>query len=72
MGPGTKLKLQVPVQLITSKRYEDSKASKQSELQYLRLWECGRHQYLMFFANCSSARYKEYKSRSFEAVKEGS
>lgn len=68
MGPDTKLNLQVPIQLITSKRYEEGKPSKQSELQYLRLWQCGRHQYLMFFANLSSAKYKEYKSASVKAI----
>ena len=68
MGPNIKLQLQVPIELITSKRYEENKTSKQSELQYLRLWQCGRHQYLMFFANSSSAKYKEYKSASVKRM----
>ena len=61
MGPDVKLHLQVPIQLITSKRYEEGKLVKHSELQYLRLWQYGRSQYLMFFANMSSNKYKEYK-----------
>ena len=62
MGPDVKLRLQLPVQLITSKRFGDSKATKQSQLQYLRLWKFGRRQILMFFANASSNTYKEYRS----------
>lgn len=64
MGQDVKLKLQVPVQLITSKRYDESKPLEQSKLQYLRLWSFGRHQFLMFFCNSTSNRYKEYKSQS--------
>ena len=64
MGPDVKLHLQVPIQLITSKRYEEGKLVKHSSLQYLRLWQYGRSQYLMFFANMSSNKYKEYKRPS--------
>ena len=64
MGPDVKLHLQVPIQFISSKRYEEGKAVRHSELQYLRLWQCGRSQYLMFFANASTNKYKEYKSAS--------
>ncbi len=63
MGQGVKLQLQVPIKLITSKRWEDKKAAKQSELQYLRLWQAGRHQCLIVLANLSSSKYKEYKSK---------
>ena len=66
MGPDVRLNLQVPIQLITSKRYEEGKLVKHSELQYLRLWQYGRSQYLMFFANMSTIKYKEYKSASIQ------
>ena len=68
MGPDVRLNLQVPIQLITSKRYEEGKSVKHSGLQYLRLWQYGRSQYLMFFANMSSNKYKEYKSASVSRI----
>ena len=69
MGPDIELNLQVPVELITSKRYEEGKLVKHSGLQYLRLWQYGRSQYLMFFANMSSNKYKEYKSASISRIR---
>ena len=69
MGPDVRLNLQVPIQLITSKRYEEGKLVKHSGLQYLRLWQYGRSQYLMFFANMSSNKYKEYKSASISGIR---
>ncbi len=63
MGQGVKLQLQVPVQLITFTRYNEGKPSKQSELQYLRLWQSGQHQYVMFFCNATTGKYREYKSQ---------
>lgn len=60
MGPDVKLELQVPVQSITAKKYEESKPKKESQLQYLRLWNSCRGQTLMFFANLSSKEYREY------------
>lgn len=69
MGPDVRLHLQVPIQLITSKRYEEGKLVKHSELQYLRLWQYGRSQYLMVFANMSSNKYKEYKSASISSIR---
>ena len=61
-GKDVKLDLQLPIQVIISKRYGESKPSRQSELQNIRLWQIGRHQYLMFFANVAWKKYKEYKS----------
>ena len=69
MGPDIELNLQVPVEHITSKRYEEGKLVKHSGLQYLRLWQYGRSQYLMFFANMSSNKYKEYKSASTNRIR---
>ena len=69
MGPDVRLNLQVPIQLITSKRYEEGRLVRHSELQYLRLWQYGRSQYLMFFANVSSNMYKEYKSTSISRIR---
>lgn len=61
MGSDVKLQLQIPVQSIAAKNYKESKPQKESHLQYLRLWQsCGR-QTLMFFANLSSNKYREYK-----------
>jgi len=63
MGQDVKLKLQVPIQLVTFKRYNEGKPSTQSELQYLRLWQSGRYQYLTFFCNVTTGKYREYRSQ---------
>lgn len=63
MGNGVKLESQIPVQLVALKRYGEGKPLRQSELQNLRLWRLGRHQYLMFFCNLTSRKYKGYKSK---------
>ena len=71
MGPDVKLQLQVPIQLITAKKFEKS-ATKESQLQYLRLWQSGGRQSLMFLANLSSIKYREYRMenlRPFEKSK---
>lgn len=67
MGPNVRLQLQEPVQLITAKKYEKG-SSKESKLQYLRLWQSGGCQTLMFFANLTSKSYKEYKMENFRPV----
>jgi hypothetical protein len=64
MGQGVKLQLQVPIQSITFARFNEGKPSKQSELQNLRLWQFGQFQYVMFFCNVTSGKYREYKSQS--------
>lgn len=61
MGPDVKLQLQVPVQSIKSKNYEIKRPTSESQLQYLRLWEFNGCQTVMFFANVSSKKYREYK-----------
>ena len=61
MGPDVKLQLQVPIKSIAAKKYEESKLTKESQLQYLRLWHFGGRQTLMFFANLSSNKYREYQ-----------
>ena len=63
MGPGISLQSEIPVQAISSKRY-DERDEKQSELQNIRLWQLGRHQYLLFFRNITIKKYKEYKRKS--------
>lgn len=68
MGPDVKLQLQVPVQSITSKRYEVNRPTKESQLQYLRLWEFSGCQTVMFFANISMTKYREYKMENFRPV----
>ncbi|CAD6593106.1 MAG: hypothetical protein ASARMPREDX12_006840 [Alectoria sarmentosa] len=70
MGPDVKLQLQVPVQSITAKKYEESKTTKESQLQYLRLWESDGRQTMMFFANLSSTKYKyrEYRMENLRPV----
>lgn len=60
MGPDVKLQFQVPILSITAKKYEGSKPTKESQLQYLRLWQFGGRQTMMFFANVSSCKYREY------------
>ena len=68
MGPNVKLQYQVPSQSITAKKYEESKPSKESQLQYLRLWQSNGRQTLMFFANLSSNEYREYNTENFRPV----
>ena len=63
MGNDVKLQLQLPVQSITSKRYDESKPSRQAKFQYLRLWQSGRHQFLMYFCNMTSEKCKEHKGQ---------
>lgn len=67
MGPDVRLQLQEPVHLITAKKYEN-RSSQESRLQYLRLWESGGCQTLMFFANLTSKAYREYKVENFRPV----
>ena len=67
MGPDVKLQLQVPIQSITAKKFEKS-ATKESHLQNLRLWQSGGRQSLMFFANLSSIKYKEYRMEYLRPV----
>lgn len=68
MGPDVMLQLQVPIQSIAAKRYEESKATKESQLQYLRLWQAGGHQTLMFFANLTSNKYRGYSMENLRPV----
>lgn len=68
MGPDVKLQLQVPIQSITSKKYEVKGPIKESRLQYLRLWQFSGHQTMMFFANDSSGKYREYNIENFRPV----
>ena len=68
MGPNVNLQFQIPSQSITAKKYEESKASKESQLQYLRLWQSNGRQTLMFFANLSSNKYREYITENFRPV----
>ena len=67
MGPNVRLQLQEPVQSITARKY-GKRSSKESELQYLRLWQSGGCQTLMFFANVTSNAYREYKVENFRPV----
>ena len=59
MGRDVRLVLEIPIQFITVKRFNDKKMIRQSELQNLRLWQRGRHQYIMFFANLTTEKHKE-------------
>ena len=68
MGPNVSLQFQVPFQSITAKKYEERKPSKESQLQYLRLWQSNGRQTLMFFANLSSNKYREYTTENFRPV----
>ncbi len=68
MGPDVELQLQVPIQSITAKKYKGNKVSKESQLQYLRLWQSSGHQTLMFFANLSSNKYREYQMEYLRPV----
>ena len=68
MGPDAKLKFQVPLQSISAKKYEESKPTKESQLQYLRLWQFGGRQTMMFFANLSSNKYREYRMEHLRPV----
>lgn len=73
MGADMRLQLQIPVHSITVKKYEESK-NKESELQYLRLWQSGRRQTLMYFANHltdkdgAPGKYREYKMENLRAA----
>lgn len=68
MGPNVSLQFQVPSQSITAKKFEESKTSEESHLQYLRLWQINGSQTLMFFANVSSKKYREYNTENFRPV----
>ena len=68
MGPDVTLQLQVPIKSIAAKKYEESKPVKESQLQYLRLWHFGGRQTLMFFANLSSNKYREYRMENLRPV----
>ena len=68
MGPNINLQFQVPSQSITAKKYEERQPSKESQLQYLRLWQSNGRQTLMFFANLSSNKYREYNTENFRPV----
>ena len=68
MGPDVKLQLQVPVQSIMSKKYEERRPTRESKLQYLRLWQFSGCQTMMFFANLSSNKYREYKMENLRPV----
>ena len=68
MGPNVSLQFQVPSQSIMAKKYEENKPSKESQLQYLRLWQSNGRQTLMFFANLSSNEYREYNTENFRPV----
>ena len=63
MGKEYRLRFHEPINQIMYKQIEGSKSS-QCEMQYLRLWQCGVRQTMMFFANMSSNKYKEYNSKS--------
>ena len=67
MGPNVRLQLQEPVLLITAKKYK-KRSCEESNLQYLRLWQSGGCQTLMFFANLTSKAYREYKVENFRPV----
>ena len=68
MGPNVKLQFQVPTESILAKKYEEKKNSKESHLQYLRLWQYNGRQTLMFFANLSANKYREYATENFRPV----
>ena len=67
MGLDVRLQLQEPVHSITAKKYEN-KSNQESRLQYVRLWQSGGCQTLMFFANVISGAYREYKMENFRPV----
>ena len=67
MGPNVRLQLQEPVHSITAKKYEN-RSSQESRLQYVRLWQSGGCQTLMFFANVTSESYREYRMENFRPV----
>ena len=67
MGLDVRLQLQEPVHSITARKYEN-KPSRESRLQYVRLWQSGGCQTLMFFANLTSEAYREYKMENFRPV----
>lgn len=68
MGPGVKLQLQVPIQSISVKRFNAGNSAEESRLQYLRLWQYGRRQTLMFFANLTSSKYREYQMENLRPI----
>ena len=59
MGLDVRLISEIPIRFVTFKRFNERKTVRQSELQNLGLWQCGRHQYVMFFANCTARKHKE-------------
>ncbi len=67
MGPDAKLQLEVPIQSITAQKLKENKPNKESHLQYLRLWRFRERQILMYFANASSVKHKEYGMEIFRS-----
>lgn len=57
--------LNAPVDHIAYQRLGESKPSKQSERQYLRLWKDALGQTIMFHAN-NSGQYLEYDGEFYE------
>ena len=68
MGLDVKLQLQVPIQSIAVKKYREHRLIKESQLQLLRLWQYDGYQTLMFFANLSSNKYREYRMENLRPV----
>ena len=68
MGPNVNLQFQVPSESITAKKYAERNPSKESQSQYLRLWQSSGRQTLMFFANLSSNKYRAYNTENFRPV----
>ncbi len=69
MGPNMKLQFEVPIQSITAKKRKENKPNKESHLQYLRLWRFRERQILMYFANASSVKHKQYGMEIFRSMK---
>ena len=68
MGPNVKLQLEVPIQSITAKKWKENKPNRESHFQYLRLWRFRERQTLMYFANASSVKYKDYGMENFRSI----
>lgn len=67
IGPDVELQAEIPGWEIIAKYYNSKSKMKESSMPCLRLWRCGRFQYLLFHANTSQEpTYKEFRMSHFK------
>ena len=64
LGPGVELLAQVPIDELVTIRGSSTSVTE-SKCQCLRVWKFGGFHYLMYFANCTTSTYVEYRTKAF-------